>query len=94
MKRDIERHFIAWKTSPIRAPLLLWGARQVGKSWIVEKFSREQFENLVVVNFEQRPEAIACFGTLLPEKIVADLELFTNSIIRTGKTLLFLVEIQ
>lgn len=94
MERDIEKQLIAWKTSPIRAPLLLRGARQVGKSWIIEKFGREQFENLVVVNFEQRREATACFGTLLPEKIVSAIELFSNSIIRPGKTLLFLDEIQ
>ena len=66
----------------------------MGKSWVVEKFGREQFENLIILNFEQRPEAKVCFETLLPEKIVSAIELFTNSIIRPGKTLLFLDEIQ
>ncbi|MEI8365628.1 MAG: ATP-binding protein [Parachlamydiaceae bacterium] len=94
MKRDIERELLAWKTSPIKAPLLLRGARQVGKSWVVEKFGRDHYENLVVINFEQRPEAKACFTTLLPEKIISAIELLTNSIIHAGKTLLFLDEIQ
>lgn len=94
MKRDIESELIAWKTSPIRAPLLLRGARQVGKSWIVEKFGKEQFENLVIINFEQKPEARICFDTLLPEKILSSIELLTSNVIRPGKTLLFLDEIQ
>lgn len=94
MKRDIEQELLAWKTSSIKAPLLLRGARQVGKSWIVEKFGKEQFENLIVLNFEQRPEASICFETLLPEKIVAAIELLLGSKITPGKTLLFLDEIQ
>ncbi|MBS4171249.1 AAA family ATPase [Neochlamydia sp. AcF95] len=81
MKRDIENQLIVWKASPIRAPLLLRGARQVGKSWIIEKFGRDQFENWVVVNFEQRRKATACFEKLLPEKIVSTIELLTSSII-------------
>ncbi len=94
MKRDIEQELLAWKNSLIKAPLLLRGARQVGKSWIVEKFGREQFENMVVVNFEQRPEASVCFETLLPEKIISAIELLMNARISQGKTLLFLDEIQ
>src|ERR1700722_40752 len=94
MKRDIEKELLAWKISPIKAPLLLRGARQVGKSWVVEKFGREQFENLIVLNFEQRPEVSVCFETLLPEKILSAIELFTSASIRPGKTLLFLDEIQ
>lgn len=94
MKRDLEERLKEWKTSPIRTPLLLRGARQVGKSWTIEKFGRENFENLVIINFEQRPEAKVCFETLIPEQIVSAIELITNSPIQPGKTLLFLDEIQ
>lgn len=94
MKRDIEKALLKWKTSSIKGPLLIRGARQVGKSWVVEKFGQEQFENLIVLNFEQRPEAKACFKTLYPEKIVSSIELLTGSMISQGKTLLFLDEIQ
>ena len=94
MKRDIEQELLKWKTSPLRAPLLVRGARQVGKSWIIEKFGREQFKNLIFLNFEQRPEVKACFETLLPEKIVSAIELFTGSTISPGNSLLFLDEIQ
>jgi predicted AAA+ superfamily ATPase len=94
MKRDIEKDLLLWKKSPLRSPLLLRGARQVGKSFVVEKFGKEQFDNLVVINFEQRPEFRTCFDTLLPEQIVTNLELMTAKIIEPGKTLLFLDEIQ
>jgi predicted AAA+ superfamily ATPase len=94
MKRDIEKDLLTWKTSPVRSPLLVRGARQVGKSWIIEKFGKEQFEKILVINFEQKPEATACFDTLLPEKIISALELLTGFKIEQGKTLLFLDEIQ
>lgn len=94
MKRDIEKSLTDWKDSPIRSPLLLRGARQVGKSWVVEKFGRENFEHLVIINFEQRPELRVCFETLIPEKIISTVELLTGSVVFPGKTLLFLDEIQ
>ncbi len=94
MERDIEKDLVKWKNSILRLPLLLRGARQVGKSWVVEKFGRQHFESFVVVNFEQNPLARACFDTLFPEKIVSAIELLTSSLITPGKTLLFLDEIQ
>lgn len=94
MKRDLERYLLSWKTSLLRSPLLLRGARQVGKSWIVEKFGKEYFENFVLLNLEQRPEAKFCFETLMPEKIVSNIEILLNVPIIPGKTLLFLDEIQ
>lgn len=94
MKRDIEQELLAWKNSVIKSPILLRGARQVGKSWIVEKFGSDHFENIAVVNFEQRPEASVCFETLIPQKIISSIELVMNVRIQPGKTLLFLDEIQ
>lgn len=94
MERDIEKDLLEWKDSVLRSPLLLRGARQVGKSWVVETFGKQCFENCVVVNFEQRPAACACFDTLFPEQIVSAIELLTASLISPGKTLLFLDEIQ
>ena len=94
MDRDIEKDLLQWKTSPLRAPLLLRGARQVGKSFIVEKFGRAQFEHCITLNFEQTPRASVCFNTLLPDKMIAAIELFAGIAIRPGRTLLFLDEIQ
>jgi hypothetical protein len=75
-------------------PLLLRGARQVGKSYTVERFGRENFEHCVVVNLEQRPEYKTCFETLDPMEIINSIELVTGQVVRPGKTLLFIDEIQ
>lgn len=94
MKRDLEKDLIHWKENPRRMPLLLRGARQVGKSYLVEQFGQQYFDTFVVVNFEEYPEYKACFNSLHPKEIIATLELVTGKSIHPGKTLLFLDEIQ
>ena len=94
MKRDLETDLLVWKNHPRRMPLLLRGARQVGKSYLIKNFGQENFENLVEVNFEEYPEYKKCFETLHPTQIIATLELVTGKSITPGKTLLFLDEIQ
>lgn len=94
MKRDIEADLLRWKNQERRMPLLLRGARQVGKSFIVEKFGREHFKHCAILNFEQHPEYKGCFQTLDPIKIISAIELITGFTIDAGKTLLFLDEIQ
>jgi len=75
-------------------PLILKGARQVGKSWLVREFGRE-FENYVEVNFEFDLAAASLFQKDHdPRRIVRDLSLLTGHDILPGKTLLFLDEIQ
>lgn len=93
MDRSIEQELYKWKDSTHRYPLLLRGARQVGKTYIIEKFGKS-FDLFELVNFEAQPEAIACFDSLDPIQIIQRLELFTKRRICPGKTLLFLDEIQ
>jgi predicted AAA+ superfamily ATPase len=94
MKRDIDRAFRSWKNQENRYPLLVRGARQVGKSYSVTKFGKDEFDNLVEVNFEQEPKYKACFDTLEPQKIIDTISVLSKSDISPGKTLLFLDEIQ
>jgi predicted AAA+ superfamily ATPase len=94
MKRDIEADLLAWKVQERRMPLLLRGARQVGKTFVVEKFGKEHFDHCVVLNFEQNPEYKLCFNTLDPIKIVDTIALMSGQTIENGKTLLFIDEIQ
>ncbi|MGZ3732610.1 MAG: AAA family ATPase, partial [Parachlamydiaceae bacterium] len=94
MKRDIEKDLLEWKEHPRHLPLLLRGARQVGKSYIIEKFGREQFDHCLVINFEEHPEYKQCFDALDPIRIINLLELMTGESIQPKKTLLFLDEIQ
>jgi len=94
VKRDIEAELKKWRDEKRRYPLLVRGARQVGKSYCIKKFAGEYFENLVEINFEQNPKYKACFDTLNPEKIIESISILSNSDITPGKTLLFLDEVQ
>lgn len=94
IKRIIDFHLNNWLNDPYRKPLLLRGARQVGKTYAVRQLAK-QVEQFVEINFERQPEAIAVFEKdLHPERIIRDLSLFTGMHIVPGKTLLFLDEIQ
>lgn len=77
-----------------RLPLLIRGARQVGKSFIIRQFGQKNFENFVEINFEQFPKYKSCFSELSPQAILLQLEALSNQSILPGKTLLFLDEIQ
>lgn len=54
MKRDVEKQLIEWKAKDARTPLIIRGARQVGKSYTVENFGKTHFQQLLIVNFEER----------------------------------------
>lgn len=94
MHRAIEPIFKKWKDQSNRLPIILRGARQVGKSFIVEKFGKDHFESLVTCNFEFRPELTTCFDQFDPISICTKLEVAFKTRIIPGKTLLFLDEIQ
>lgn len=95
MKRSLSVELIDWKNRKEHLPILLRGARQVGKSYLIEDFGNKNFENVAVVDFESRPEFKTVFlNTKDPQEIVLRLEFLLNSKISPGKTLLFLDEIQ
>ena len=93
-KRIIDLHLEKWKLDTYRKPLLLRGARQVGKTYAVRRLG-QTFDNFVEINFELLPEAIAIFEKdLEPERIIRALSLISGAPIIPGKTLLFFDEIQ
>lgn len=94
IKRDIEGLLTTWKKDNQRLPLLVRGARQIGKSYSVTQFGKKEFENLVTINFEQHPKYKTCFDTLVPKEIIETISMFYKEDIKSGKTLLFLDEIQ
>lgn len=94
MERFIEEELNRWKEEPLRMPLLIRGARQVGKSFTIEKFGMENFAQTVTINFELKPTLKDCFRDLDPKKIIREVELALKVQIRPGTTLLFLDEIQ
>ena len=94
MRRDIEKELILWKAQKERYPLIIRGARQVGKSYLVETFGRTHFQNNVVVNLEFQPQLKDCFKSLDPSEIINKLQLLLSVQIKEDNTLLFLDEIQ
>jgi len=94
MKRLIEQELVEWKNSSRRKPLVLRGARQVGKTWLVEQVLAKDFDEFVKIDLEKRRDLHSVFDKNLdPRRILNLLELTTKKII-PGKTLLFLDEIQ
>ena len=94
MKRLAEEKIIRWKESSRRKPLIIRGARQVGKTWLVENVLSRHFENFVVIDLEKRRDLHHIFAdNLEPQAILKHLELLTQRIV-PGKTLLFFDEIQ
>lgn len=94
MKRDKINYLRRWRLDPIRAPLLMRGARQVGKSWLVQAFGQE-FEHFIEINFEKDKRAAALFTEHIDiAELAKKLNVYTGIPIIPGKTLLFLDEIQ
>lgn len=94
MKRLIDWHLNAWAKSEERKPLILRGARQVGKTFAVRQLS-SHFESFVEINFEMIPHAASIFEKDLdPHRILLELKYLTKKEIIPGKTLLFFDEVQ
>ncbi|MBR5348504.1 MAG: ATP-binding protein [Lachnospiraceae bacterium] len=95
MYRDILKDLIHWKTKANRKPLLLTGVRQCGKTYIVEKFARENFRSFVYVNFESSDQIPGIFEYDFDvDRILKELEFHYNTKIIPGETLVFFDEIQ
>ncbi len=95
MKRFIDEDLTRWKDGKRRKPLILRGARQVGKTWSLKEFGKNNFDAIVVVDLERNPALRRVFdGDLSAGRICADLEVLFRQKITPGKTLLFFDEIQ
>ncbi|MBM3199163.1 MAG: ATP-binding protein, partial [Chlamydiae bacterium] len=95
MQRTIIKNLIEWKCQPRRKPLILMGARQVGKTFALKKFGEQEYVNTVYLNFENNPRLCSLFdATLEPKTILKALSIEMNAEIEGGKTLLIFDEIQ
>ena len=95
MRRIVYKALLAWKNSPDRKPLLLQGARQVGKTWLMEEFGKNEYNKVISINFEKTPALSAYFDTdIRPKNIIKNLELYFNTRINPAKTLIIFDEIQ
>lgn len=95
MKRFIDQELLKWKHRKRRKPLIIRGARQVGKTYSIRSFGESHFDMFALADLERNPELHRIFnGNLDAKQIIADLEILLGQKIYPGKTLLFIDEIQ
>ena len=95
IERDIINQFKAWKDASNRKPILLKGARQIGKTWAMETFGRECFKYCVKFDFDRQPELKSVFQTSKdPQRLIKELMLYCEQPIIAGETLMIFDEIQ
>ncbi|MDR1980913.1 MAG: AAA family ATPase [Tannerellaceae bacterium] len=96
MERKLMSELIKWKDKAGRKPLLLEGARQVGKTWLLKEFGKRHFENVAYINFQNpSQEMIDLFnGSIEPKRIITMFELLLNMKISPSKTLIIFDEAQ
>ena len=94
MERTIYQDLLEWKNNPDRKPLILLGARQVGKTFILKEFGDREFDNFIYVNCHKDTFASNLFRNFDVERIVTELERYNETDVVAGKTLLFFDEIQ
>jgi len=95
MNRNLLNELILWKNKNKRLPLILKGARQVGKTWLLKKFGEECFDDVCYINFEKHIFVKEIFeGSVAPKVILENLSVFHGKPILPNKTLLIFDEIQ
>lgn len=95
MYRTVYNDFVKWKNSPRRKPLVLKGARQVGKTWLMNEFAKNEYEDSVYISFDKDKSAVKIFDeTKDPKLILERLGLIHGRVILPEKTLIILDEIQ
>ena len=95
MQRKIVAELVAWKNNKNRKPLILNGARQVGKTYALDTFAKENFDNVIYLNMEIKMTLRDFLdGDISPKRIIQHLELTEKQKITADKTLIFFDEIQ
>lgn len=95
IERTAEQHLVNWKASSRRKPLVIRGARQVGKTWLLRHFGKTHYEQLAYFNFDEQPELRQFFTeTKDVRRIIRNLSLVHGREITSQKTLIIFDEIQ
>ncbi len=94
MRRDRTLFLIHWLNSSTRKPLVIRGARQVGKTWLIRDLADSQGRQLIELNFEKRPDLESLFSSNDPKEIILNIAASTGNKIEPSKAILFLDEIQ
>ena len=95
MQRLFENKLLDWKKSGMNKPLMVVGTRQIGKTYIIEKFAKENFEEYLYFNLEKNIEVRNIFEKTVDDiKIIEELELYLGKKIDIEKTIFFFDEVQ
>lgn len=95
MKRNLYQNLLEWKSSHRRKPLLIQGARQVGKTWLINEFGKKEYKEYIYLNFEQTPNLKTLFiNELSPQKIIENIGLLLSKKVNSDNTLICFDEIQ
>ncbi len=94
MYRKINQDLFKWKASSDRKPLVLFGARQTGKTWILKEFGKNEYDNIAYINCDNNPIVSAAFTDFDIERLIRVFSAVTNEKILPEKTLIILDEIQ
>ena len=95
MQRKALETLVKWKANPHKKALLITGARQIGKTYLVRQFAKQYYENFYEINFLTSPKASQIFdGDLDANTIIANLSAFLHTKLVPKKSLIFLDEIQ
>ena len=95
MRRSIYNQLLIWKESTNRKPLMLYGARQVGKTYILKGFGGKEFDNMVYVNCYLNPAIKTLFSQDKDiDRILLGLSALSGEEIKPGRTMVFLDEVQ
>lgn len=94
MKRSLYDYLVSWKSRYNRKPLIVRGARQVGKTYLIRQFGQNQFAHYIEINFDETPQKAAIFESGNIKQTLEYLSLESGIPVIPGKTLIFLDEIQ
>ena len=95
MQRLLMRELLAWKNKPRRKPLIIRGARQVGKTWIMKEFGRQYFKDAIYINFDNNERMKQVFSMdMNVKRIISALKIEAGRQIEPEETLLIFDEIQ
>ena len=95
MQRQLMSELIAWKSRANRKPLLLKGARQTGKTWLLNEFASQQYRNVIRFDFMLEPSTRSLFdGNLDPKRIISQIELLRGQTVTPEDTLIIFDEVQ
>ena len=95
MKRKIYKDLLNWKENSIDIPLMIIGARQIGKTYIIQEFCKNEFENYIYINLMDNPQIVDLFEQTIPtEEKFTKMQWILNKNIDLEKTIIFFDEIQ